>query len=167
MVNDLQDSTLRLNDQELSLLAAALASAERTQAVLRAVETIAVNRMDVSVFSASKCLAGFELERIYSSRPELYPVGARKSKRQTTWADRVIRDRQVFVGEGPLAMAAAFDDQEMAEAGIRSIINVPIVLLDACVGVLNFASDFDRISPAQVMLGRFLGVVATPVFLYE
>ena len=34
--------------------------------------------------------------------------------------------RQVFVGEGPLEMAAAFDDQErMAKLGIRWIINVP------------------------------------------
>jgi GAF domain-containing protein len=110
-------------------------------------------------------LVGPELERIYTSRPDMYPLGARKSKRQTSWADQVIRHRVVFVGEGPLEMAAAFDNQEMANAGIRSIINVPIVIVGQCVGVLNFARDVERISPAEVLLGRFLGVAATQVFL--
>ena len=164
-MSDLRDAGVSVHDQELALLATAQASQDRIQALLRAVETIAVNRMQLSVFSASRCLAGTELERIYSSRPDLYRVGAHKSKRQTTWADRVIRDRQVFVGEGPLEMAAAFDDQEMVKAGIGSIINVPIVLSGKCAGVLNFGCEPERVLPGQVLLARFLALAATPVFL--
>jgi GAF domain-containing protein len=79
----------------------------------------------------------------------------------------VLRDGQVFVGEGPLELAAAFDSQEMSKAGLRSIINVPIVVLGKCVGVLNFGRESERVSPDEVLLGRFLAIAVTPLFLDE
>lgn len=166
-MSESRESVVSVRDRELSLLSAAWASGNPRMSVLRAVESIAVNRMEISVFSASKRLHGPELERIYSSRPDVFPVGASKSKRQTSWADLVLRDRQVFVGENPLELAAAFDSQEMANAGIRSIINVPIVLQGRCVGVLNFGRETERVSPSEVLLGRFLAVAVTPLFSDE
>lgn len=166
-MSESRESAVPVFDRELSLLSAAWASGNPRMSVLRAVETIAVSRMEISVFSVSKRLLGPDLERIYCSRPDVFPVGAQKSKRQTSWADQVLRDRHVFVGEGPLEMAAAFDSQEMSQAGIRSIINVPIVVSGKCVGVLNFGRERERVSPGEVLLGRFLAVAVTPLFLDE
>lgn len=155
-----------LHGEEIELLAAALAMPLARAAVLRAVQDIAAARMQVTVFSASKCfLDTLELERIYSSRPDVYPIGGRKSKRGTSWARQVMLQRRVFVGEGSLEMATAFDDQErMASVGIRSIINVPIVVRESCLGVLNFARGIERIPPAEVLLARLLALAATSVF---
>jgi GAF domain-containing protein len=47
-------------------------------------------------------------------------------------------------------MAATFDSHEMSKAGIRSIINVPIVVLGRCVGVLSFRREDERFSPGEV-----------------
>ncbi len=166
-MNEVNESRATLGGEEIALIAAGLADRNTRHAVLRAIEQIAAARMQVSAFSASICyVETLELERVYSSRPDAYPVGARKSKRETSWAQQVLRNRRVFVGEGPLEMAAAFDDQErMASQGIRSIINVPVVVADRCLAVLAFARSGERIAPAEVLLARLLTLVATPVFL--
>src|SRR5664279_6248805 len=131
-------SVATFHPEEVTSLATALADPDPLAAVLRVIHQLATAKMSVTVFSASRCLVDLhELDRIYSSHPEVYPVGARKSKRETGWARQVIQNRQVFVGEGPLEMAAAFDDQErMGSLGLRSIINVPIVLPGGGLGVL-------------------------------
>lgn len=165
-VNDDSGPLASLRIADVASLTAAIASTDLPLSLFKAIERIAATRMAVSIFSASKCfLDAMELERIYSSRPDVYPVGARKSKRQTNWAQYVLKNRQVFVGEGPLEMAAAFDDQErMASLGIRSIINVPIVVRDQSIGVLNFARSDVRISAEEIAIGRLLGIAATTAF---
>ena len=157
-------ATLRI--AEVASISAAIASSDLPASLFKAIERIAAAHMSVSIFSASKCfLDTTELERIYSSRPDVYPVGVRKSKRQTNWAQYVLKDRQVFVGEGPLEMAAAFDDQErMASLGVRSIINVPVVVRDQSIGVLNFARSELRVSAEEIAIGRLLGIAATVAF---
>lgn len=168
-MSSVPESEVALNEHERSRLASALGGADPRQAVLRVVADVARERMAVSTFSVTTCQLGTaELERIFSSRPEVYPVGARKSKAGTSWAQQVMREKKVFVGEGPLEMAAAFDDQErMASLGIRSIINVPIVVRDRCVAVLNFGRDTQRVSPADVLLARCLGTAVTEAFAGE
>ena len=161
------ESAATLDGSEVGLLSSAMAAAEPRDPVFRAIDRIARARMAVNVFSASVCfLETMELERVYSSRPDVYGTGQRKSKRETRWAQQVLVERQVFVGEGALEMAAAFDDQErMASIGIRSIINVPVVVADRCLGVLNFGRNVERVLPAHVVLARWLGVAAGVAFL--
>ena len=156
-----------LHGDEIAQLAAAQAAVDPRGTVFSTIQRIAVARMDVSMFSASICfLETMELERIHSSRPDVYPVGGRKSKRQTSWARQVMEERRIFVGEGPLEMAAAFDDQErMASLGIRSIVNVPVVVRDRCLGVLNFGRDQERIPATVVLLAGLLGLTAAIAFL--
>ena len=154
---------------DISLLTNAMSGDDPRGAVLDAIEQVAAARMQVTVFSASICfLDTLELERIHSSLPGAYAVGARKSKRETSWARHVMQKRQVFVGEGPLEMAAAFDDQErMAKLGIRSIINVPFALRDDGLGVLAFGRAAERISPAEITLARLLGLAASAGFALD
>ncbi len=163
-MNDATDATLL--PAELSLLYDALGGRDPRGAVLKAIEQIAAARMQVTVFSASICLLDtLELDRVYSTLPAVYAVGARKSKRETGWARHVMQQRRVFVGEGPLEMAAAFDDQErMAKLGIRSIINVPFALRDEGLGVLAFGRGIERVRPAEVTLARLLGLAASAGF---
>ncbi len=160
------DSDTTLLPADISLLSGAIAGKDPRGAVLAAIEQIAAARMQATVFSASVCfLDTLELERVYSSLPGAYAVGARKSKRETSWARQVMQRRQVFVGEGPLEMAAAFDDQErMAKLGIRSIINVPFALRDDGLGVLAFGRPLERVSPAEITLARLLGLAASAGF---
>ncbi len=160
-------SAVSLQAHDLSLLVAALAGADRRANLLEVIGGIAVSKMKVVLFSASTCdPERMELERVHSSRPDAYPVGARKSKAETLWGQQVVRRQHVFVGEGPLEMAAAFDDQERMERfGIRSIINVPMMIAGRCVGVLNFGRGIERVLPEEILLAQILGLIATMAFL--
>ncbi len=161
------ESSLTLSASEIASITDALATATPLAAVLKVVDRIAAQRIGTIVFSASLChVDAMEVERIYSSRPQDYAVGVRTNKRQTSWGRQVLLQRKVFVGEGALEMAAAFDDKEgMASIGVRSIINVPIVVQGRCLGVLNFGRGVERVSPADVTIARFLGLAACPAFL--
>jgi GAF domain-containing protein len=162
-----ESTTTTLSSEEIASIGEALASRNARDAAFGAIDRIAARRIGTVVFSASLChLDAMEVERIHSSRPGEYPVGARTNKRETSWGRQVLQLRQVFVGEGALEMAAAFDDKEgMASIGVRSIINVPIVVQERCLGVLNFGRGLERVSPADVTLARFLALAATGAFL--
>ena len=161
------ESNTTLSSEDLASISDALASRSARDAAFGAVDRIAARRIGTVVFSASLChLDAMEVERIYSSRPVEYPVGARTNKRETSWGRQVLQQRKVFVGEGALEMAAAFDDKEgMASIGVRSIINVPIVVQERCLGVLNFGRGQERVSPADVTLARLLALASTGAFL--
>ncbi|MDQ2926587.1 MAG: GAF domain-containing protein [Caldimonas sp.] len=161
------ESSLTLSSLEIASIADALAMAAPLAAVLGVVDRIAMHRIGTIVFSASLCrVDAMEVERIYSSRPQAYAVGVRTNKRQTAWGRQVLQEQKVFVGEGALEMAAAFDDKEgMASIGVRSIINVPIVVQGRCLGVLNFGRGVERVSPSDVTIARFLSLAACPAFL--
>ena len=77
----------------------------------------------------------------------------------------MLLERQLFVGEGDAAIRAAFDDHElMRSLGIHSIINVPVVWRDNCLGVLNFACPMTHIAAPQIAAARWFGLMAVPAF---
>lgn len=56
---------------------------------------------------------------------------------------------------------ALIDDAAlMFSLGVRSIINVPVVWRDACLGVLNFACLNSRVEVEQIAAARLLGIVS-------
>ncbi|MEP7138661.1 MAG: GAF domain-containing protein [Caldimonas sp.] len=162
-----QEGVALLTDSDLEEGLAAVAHPDARDRVLRLIDRIASQRMAAIVFSASTCRAeALEVTRIYSSRADIYPVGETTNKRETSWGRHVLRDRRIFVGEGSLAMAAAFDDPAgMARSGMQSIINVPIVVKDRCLGVLNFGFGTDRIDWRQLSVARSLAILSIVAFL--
>lgn len=116
-----------------------------------------VNRLDAQQL---------RLTRLYSSNPVAYPPGGSKDKRGTSWGQQVLVERSVFVGEGTDAIRAAFDDHEaIARLQLRSIVNVPVVFEDKCLGTLNLVMQAETVEPGQVEFARLLGLLLLPVFL--
>ncbi len=152
---------------DIEALTAALAAPSRRDLLLCEVARIAAERIGVVVFSASICrLESMVVERIYSSDLRTYPIGAITTKRETSWGRQVLQMKRVFVGEGHLAMAAAFDDQvNMEKAGVSSIINVPIVVHNKCIAVLNFGFGKDRLAARELVTTRLLALIGTAAFL--
>ena len=161
------DDPAELGAVDIDALAAAVASPDPLAGVLGVIERIALQRMRASLFTASTCdVESLQVTRVHSSRPDTYPMRATTNKRETSWGNQVLRQRRVFVGEGFLAMAAAFDDQaDMEKVGVRSIINVPVVVNDRCLGVLNFGFAEDRISARALTVARLLGIASSAAFL--
>jgi hypothetical protein len=79
-----------------------------------------------------------ELERIYTSRPDVYPVGGRKCKRGLPWTDRVLTRGEVYIGTTAEDLQWAFDDYpKLAALGLGSVINTPVLVAGRCLGTMN------------------------------
>ena len=108
-----------------------------------------------------------ELQRIWTSDPRAYPVAGRKRKTLTPWTRQLLLEAQVFVGEGPGALAAVFDDHALIDSlGLRAIVNLP--LLDAegrCFATFNALGTQPVWRPEDVLLLRLLALLTTPAVL--
>ena len=116
-----------------------------------------VNRFDAPLM---------QVVRLYSSQPGAYPPGGRKDKRGTAWGRHVLLERRMYVGEGATAIQAAFDDHALiARLGLQSVVNVPVVFEERCLGTLNLLMTRATVAPAQLDFARLLGLLLLPVFL--
>jgi len=106
------------------------------------------------------------LTRIYSSNPAAYPPGGSKDKRGTPWGQQVLMERRPFVGEGPQAIRAAFDDHEaIARLQLRSVVNVPVVFEQRCLGTLNLLMQSDTVDPGQLEFAQLLALLLLPALM--
>ena len=156
-----------LSAREIAQLGLALAQADQPQATLARIDHLGAISIGHCLFSVNAFrIESMQVERLYSSNPAAYPVGGRKNKKATAWGQQVLIERQLFIGEGEAAIRAAFDDSALMHSlGVRSIINVPVVWRDACLGVLNFACPLPRVDARQVATARLFGLIAVAAFL--
>lgn len=93
--------------------------------------------------------------RLYSSDPVSYPPGGSKQKRGMPWGEHVLLQRRIYVGEGPDAIRASFDDHSaILGLGLQSVINIPVVVGDVCLGTVNFLMREARVHDAHVSFAR-------------
>lgn len=103
------------------------------------------------------------LTRVYSSNPTAYPPGGSKDKRGLPWGQHVLVERRVFVGEGTDAIRASFDDHEaIARLGLRSVVNVPVVFGQQCLGTLNLLMQSPGVTARQVEFARLAALLLLP-----
>ncbi|MBV8534691.1 MAG: GAF domain-containing protein [Alphaproteobacteria bacterium] len=143
-----------------------LAAADTPATLFAAIATAAADAMGCALFTVMRFdAAAGEVERLHSTNAEAYPVGGRKAKRDTPWATQVLGERRVFVGAGDAAIRGAFDDHEKIRSlGLHSIINVPVVVADTCVGTVNFLMFRDIVAPADIAVAEELGRIAAAAF---
>ena len=107
--------------------------------------------------------ATMTVRRLYSSRPDEYPVGGSKPKRDTAWGRQVLLEARRFEGEGEAAIRAHFADHAVIFGlGLRSIVNLPIVIGGGCVGTLNLLWEEPALTPARIEAARLLALLAAP-----
>lgn len=96
--------------------------------------------IDNGLFTAMRFHAGtMEVERLYSTMPDVYPVSGRKPKRRTDWGDKVLIRREVNKGFGEADIAWAFDDHEtILGLGLQAVLNMPVVTGDRVLGTINY-----------------------------
>ncbi|MNG32709.1 hypothetical protein D3C84_1187880 [compost metagenome] len=74
----------------------------------------------------------------------------------------------MFVGEGEAAIREFFNDHDaIRELGLQSVINVPVVYDDVCLGTVNFLMPRPKVSDADVDNARLAGLLALPALLAE
>ena len=132
-----------LNADDLYALAQAQRAAGQPRAICAALEAISAKVIGHRLFTVMRFdSARCAVQRIYSNMPGAYPSGGRKRKKDTAWADHVLRDLKVFLGAGPDDIQSAFDDHEVILGlGLGSVLNVPVVYAGRCVGTMNLLHE--------------------------
>jgi len=109
-----------------------------------------------------------QVERLYSNRPDAYPDGGRKKKRDTAWGQQVLEQGRPFIGSNANDIRAHFNDHELIlSLGLESVLNMPIRIADQTIGTMNllhranFYSKAD-ISAAQLIAGLIAPRLAAP-----
>jgi hypothetical protein len=135
-------------------------------ALLQAVDAVGREVLGHGLCTAMRFdAAAMTVRRIYSSAPEAYPVGGAKPKRDTAWGRQVLLERRTFIGEGEAVIRQHFDDHAVIlSLGLRSIVNLPVVLGGTCLGTVNFLWSGSVVQPGQVALAELLGLIAASAF---
>ena len=118
-----------LRIEDLNQLAETLQKTDGARAICGALEDLSGQIIGHRLFTIMRFDPDrAEVERVHSSLPSVYPVGGRKKKADTKWADHVLHEKKVFRGTTADDIRAAFDDhQTILGLGLGSIINIPIV----------------------------------------
>ena len=138
---------------------AAMAVVERVRQTMLGDGLLTVNKVSTWAASADE----FELQRLWSSNAQAYPVAGLKRKTLTSWARHLLLRHEVFVGEGAGVLAVVFDDHpRIAALGLCSVVNVPLLIGARCVATFNVLGSQAQWRASDVALIRLLALLATP-----
>jgi hypothetical protein len=137
--------------------------------IFGAVESLSSEVIGHTLFTIMRFdAAASEVERVYSSNPAVYPVGGRKQKKNTPWAQRVLGEGRVFRATDRDAVRQAFDDHEtIFGLGIGSMLNVPIAFAGRCFGTMNLSNVDGWFTAEDERTGLLLGTFIAPALLHQ
>jgi GAF domain-containing protein len=143
---------------DLALVAEVIANAGDPAAGFRAVEAMAQKAIGFRLFTVMRLhAASAEVERLYSSLPEAYPVSGRKPKQGTQWGEQVLDRGEIFIANSADDVRRAFADYELIfSLGIGAIMNVPIRFQGCSLGTMNICSEAGWFRDADCAPGRLL-----------
>jgi len=121
---------------------------------------LCANAIDNELFTAMRFHAEtMEVERLYSTLPDIYPVSGRKPKRDTAWGEKVLLQQQMNNGFGAEDIKWAFSDHEtILGLGLKAVLNVPILDKGVVLGTINFLRQDSAFSLQEVVIGKQVAV---------
>lgn len=86
-----------------------------------------------------------EVERLYSSRPDAYPLAGRKMMGPTPWGELVLHRGEAYLGRTADDIRWAFPDHSLiASLGLGCILNRPIAWNGRVLGVLSLLKEGEQ-----------------------
>jgi GAF domain-containing protein len=160
---------IRLTLENFSTLAARVAVATEPVEVYRAVEQVLAKPLGFGLLTMLVVTPNAEeVERVYSSNCQAYPLAGRKRMGLTPWGDLVMRQRQPFLGRDVEAIRWAFPDHALiASLGLGSAINVPVVSLGRLLGTINVLDAAGRYDEQAVKTLQAVVPILVAPFLRE
>jgi GAF domain-containing protein len=143
---------------DITSVAELAANAADADAVFRAVDALTQKTIGHRLFTLLRLhTATHEVERLYSSLPDAYPVSGRKPKQGTPWGEQVLDRGEIFIANTPGEVRAAFADYELIfSLGIGAIMNVPIRFRGRSLGTMNICTEADWFTDADRAPGRLI-----------
>jgi GAF domain-containing protein len=152
---------------DIAAIAEITANAGDADAIFHAVNALAHKTIGHRLFTIMRLhAASHEVERLYSSLPDAYPVSGRKPKQGTPWGEQVLDRGEIFVANTPDEVRAAFADYELIfSLGIGAIMNVPIRFCGRSLGTMNICAEPNWFNDADRTPGRLLASFLVPPLL--
>ncbi len=160
-------SRRELKAADFGLLAEALRLPEQPLRICQTVEKVSGEVIGHRLFTVMRLHSeSFEVERIYSNLPSVYPPGGRKKKKDTAWAGHVLDELKVFRGTDAAGIRSAFDDHAtILGLGLESVLNIPVVFEGRCLGTMNLLHQAGWYRLEDERAGLALAAVLIPVLL--
>ena len=109
---------------------------------------------------------GADVARVYSSRPDEYPVSGRKTMGETPWGNHVLKERRPYLGRDREAIRWAFFDYALIEEmGLGSVINIPVLYDGETIGTMNLLDAEHHYRDEHVAPVLRLAPLLIPAFL--
>lgn len=160
-------SRLPLLPRDLAALAMLSAQKHRPEALFRAVDQLVERVIGHRLFTIMRFHEqAMEVERVYSSNLDAYPVGGRKKKRGTPWGEQVLDRGELFVARDAAAVKQAFDDYTLIfSLGVGAIMNVPISFDGHRLGTMNISHQAGWFTDVDADCGRAIGALLVPALM--
>ncbi|TVY77980.1 hypothetical protein Focb16_v006408 [Fusarium oxysporum f. sp. cubense] len=98
--------------------------------------------------------------RLYTTRNDVQPLGARKKVTQSAWSKQVLQDGKQFYGQSIEEIKKSFSEWEfLSTIGCESVLNTPVRnnATGAIVGTLNILGEPHAFDESPVKLAVVLG----------
>jgi GAF domain-containing protein len=155
---------------DLDRLSEALRSDDQPSRIFQAIQSIAdevigFRLLTIMCFDKER----FEVERVFTNMPDLYPLSGRKKKRGSAWGERVLLQLKPFRATCPEEIRQNFDDHAVITGlGLGSMLNVPVAYDGQCVGTMNLTHVEGWYSKAHEETGLLLAsFLAVPLALHQ
>ncbi len=154
---------------QTAFLSALESAKQQPQAVFAALNAMTESVVGVRLFT----LMTFDSQtrgacRIYSNRPDVYPVLGTKPVNETYWSDMVLDRHETFVANSLEEIAEVFYDHELiGSLGCQSAINVPIVIAGEVIGTINCLHEGGYYTRDRVLAADRLKLPGAAAFLLD
>ena len=102
--------------------------------------------------------------RLYSSNPDLYPVGGSKAMGPTPWGDQVLKHGRPFLGRNADDMHWAFPDHgTLAAQGMQSVLNLPVRVFGKTLGTINLTHQTGHYRYEHIPIGVLMAAQLAPL----
>lgn len=154
---------------DLAALAALSAAAHSPHGMYAAADALVQKIMGHRLFTIMRVHeSSMEVERIYSSNTEAYPVGGRKTKGGTPWSKAVLDRGEVFNARTPDEVRDAFADHSLIfSLGIGSIMNVPIGRGGRRLGTMNISHQAEWFRDQDESAGLLIAALLVPELMAD
>lgn len=108
-----------------------------------AIQTELAKSFPIKLLTFTKIdLADFQAERLYSSNNCSYAIGGLKPIEINDWTTQVIDQQQAFIAHKHSELAKVFFDHALiAELGLGSVINWPVIIHSQVIGTVNLLAE--------------------------
>ena len=107
-----------------------------------------------------------EIERLYSSNLDAYPIAGRKDVPDSAWTEKLLINQGCYIGYDANDIKRYFFDHELIhQLGCDAILNVPVVYDSVTLGTVNLVHEEGWYEESNTEIALTLAGIATPAFM--